>query len=133
MITLDTSGLFAALNADEPSHERVRTALMAEARPYIVPAGILSEATYLIEQRLRSRLLYQFLDDLATGLFTLDCGEGDFTRVRMLVRRYADMPLGFADAAVVACAERNGGRILTLDMRHFGPIARELPLRLLPD
>lgn len=133
MITLDTSGLFSALNADEQAHERTRAALLAEARPYIVPAGILSEVTYLIEQRLRLRLLDQFLGDLAAGLFTLDCGEDDFPRIRALVRRYADMPLGFADAAVVACAERNGGRILTLDLRHFGPIARELPLRLLPD
>ena len=133
MITLDSSGLFAVLNADERNHERTRAALFAEDAPYIVPAGILSEVTYLIEQRLHTRVLDQFLADLAAGLFELDCGEDDFPRIRALVRRYADMPLGFADAAVIACAERSGGRVLTLDLRHFGPIARELPLRLLPD
>ncbi len=45
-------------------------------------------------------------------------------RVRELVRRYADLPLGFADAAVTACAERHRGRVLTTDYRHFPVVAR---------
>lgn len=133
MITLDTSGLFAALNADEKDHERVRAALLADPGPYILPAGILGEVTYLVEQRLHLRVLDQFLADVAARLFVLDCGEDDFPRIRALVRRYADMPLGFADAAVIACAKRNGGRVLTLDVRHFGPVARDLSIGLLPD
>jgi uncharacterized protein len=64
---------------------------------------------------------------------TLDCGEQDVPRIRTLVRRYADLPLGFADAAVIACAERYGGRVLTLDLRHFGVVAREGNLTLLPE
>ena len=67
-----------------------------------------------------------------SGRFVLDCGEHDFSRVRHLVRRYADLPLGLVDAAVIACAERNGGRVLTLDLRHFGVVAREGALTLLP-
>ena len=51
--------------------------------------------------------------------------------IRALVMRYADLPLGFADAAVVACAERSGGRILTLD-RDFTIVSREVPLTILP-
>ena len=53
-------------------------------------------------------------------------------RIRLLVRRYADLPLGFVDAAVIACAERRGGRVLTLDRRHFGVVGREGTLTLLP-
>lgn len=55
----------------------------------------------------------------------LEPPDGDLARIRALVRRYADLPLGFADAAVIACAEREGGRVLTLDTRHFGTVARE--------
>jgi predicted nucleic acid-binding protein len=62
----------------------------------------------------------------------LDCGEQDFARVRTLVRRYADLPLGLVDAAVLACAERNGGRVLTLDWRHFGVVARVGRITVLP-
>ena len=50
-----------------------------------------------------------FLDDVERGGYTLECGDRDIPRIRELMRRYADLPLGFADSAVVACAERYGG------------------------
>jgi hypothetical protein len=46
--------------------------------------------------------------------------------------RSCAQPLGLVDAAVIACAERNAYRTLTLDQRDFGVVARDLPLRLLP-
>jgi predicted nucleic acid-binding protein len=43
--------------------------------------------------------------------------------VRELCRRYEDLPLGLADAAVIAIAERLGERsIATLDHRHFSVV-----------
>ncbi len=59
-------------------------------------------------------------------------GSQDIPRIRELLRRYADMPLGFADAAVVACAERHDGRVLTLDHLHFGVVARDAAITILP-
>ena len=37
----------------------------------------------------------------------------------------ANLPLGFADATAIARAERRGGKVFTLDHRHFGVVARE--------
>jgi predicted nucleic acid-binding protein len=133
VITLDTSGLFALLNRRDHHHARTRAALMQDPGPYLVPAGILGEAGYLIEHTLHPDVLDIFLTDLEDGSFTLECGQQDFARIRQLVRRYADLPLGFADAAVIACAERYGGRVLTLDLRHFGVVAREGTLTILPE
>jgi predicted nucleic acid-binding protein len=94
---------------------------------------MLAEITYLVEKRLGHHVLDLFLADLETGGFVLHCGDGDIARIRHLVRRYADLPLGFADASVVACAERNHGRILTLDRRDFEIVARgEGKIQLLP-
>ena len=93
---------------------------------------MLGEVGYFIESRLGTRVLEAFLDDLAEGSFTLDCGDADMSRVRELVGRYADLPLGLVDAAVIACSERSGYRTLTLDQRDFGVVAREVPLTLLP-
>lgn len=132
MITLDTSALYAAMNRSERYHKETRAALLEDAGPYLVPAGILAEIAYLVETTLHPSVLDAFLSDLETGGYTLDCGEGDLPRIRALVRRYADLPLGFADASVIACAERSGGRVLTLDRRHFGVVAREGKLTLLP-
>jgi predicted nucleic acid-binding protein len=133
MITLDTSGLFALMNRRDPAHAKVRKALLADRGPYLVPAGILGEIAYLVEHRYGTRMLDALLADLESGTFRLDCGDDDLGRVRALVDRYADLPLGFADAAVIACAERNGGAVLTLDRRDFGVVAREGKIVMLPE
>ncbi len=134
VITLDTSGLFALLNRADPDHEPVKKILFEDTGPYLVPAGILAEIAYLVERRLGTEVLEGFILDLESGGFTLHCGEEDLPRIRELVRRYADLPLGLADASVIACAEREGGsRVLTLDRRHFGVVAREGGINPLPE
>lgn len=130
MLTLDTSGILAALNARDPHHAQACTTLHADSGPFIIPIGIMAEITYMIEGRLGADVLDAFLADLERGAFTLDCGEGDLSRVRTLVARYRDLPLGYADATVIASAERHRGRILTFDRRHFPPVAREGTIRL---
>ena len=53
-------------------------------------------------------------------------------RVRALLRRYADLSLGYVDAAVIACAERSGGRVMTFDLRDFGVVAAEGTITIVP-
>lgn len=131
-MTLDTSGVLALVDRRERHHQQVVAALETDPGPYLVPTGILAETCYLLEQRFGQSVLDVFLGDLQDGAYTLDCGEGDLPRIRGLVHRYASLPLGFANAAVIACAERSGGRVLTLDRRDFGVVAREVELTLLP-
>lgn len=132
MITLDTSGLFALLNRRDPDHEQARAIVLESSGPFLVPAGILAEIAYLIERRLGAEVLDRFLEDLQSGGLTLECGEEDLPRVRELAQRYADLSLGFADSSVIACAERNGGGVLSLDRRDFEVVAREGRIILLP-
>jgi predicted nucleic acid-binding protein len=132
LITLDSSAIFSLLDRREPGHERTLAAFEDDGGPYLVPAGILAEAAYLVERWLGSHVLDAFLADLEDGTLTLNCGDGDLTRIRELAVRYADLPLGFADACVAACAERHGGRVLTLDRRDFDVLAREGTLTILP-
>ncbi len=133
MITLDTSCVLALLNDRDPSHHRCREVLIGERGPLVIPAGIISELTYMIEARFGRHGLDPFLADCEAGHYTVDCGDVDFPRIRELVDRYADLGLGFADAAVVACAERRGGRVMTLDRRHFDVVAKEGRIAILPD
>jgi len=123
--------LFALLNRADPDHERVKGVFLADAGPYLVPAGILAEIAYLAEKRLGPRALEALLEDLETGALSLEGHEEDLPRIRVLVNRYADLPLGLADAAVIAVAERYGGRVLSLD-KHFHAVAREGAIRVLP-
>lgn len=131
LITIDTSALVSLLDRRDPQHSRVRKTLVDDGGPYLVPAWLLAEIGYFAEVRLGAKVLDALLEDLETGKLSLECGDEDVPRVRELVRRYADLPLGVADAAVIACAERNGGRVLTLD-RDFGVVAKEGRITVLP-
>jgi predicted nucleic acid-binding protein len=133
VIVLDTSALLGLLDADDPDHGACAAALAGERAPYVVPAGILAEVAYLVERKLGLDVLEVFLADLASGALTLDCGEEDLGRIAELARRYEDLRLGFADASVIACAERSGGRVMTLDRRDFAVVAREGKLTLVLD
>ena len=132
LITLDTSTIFALLNRHDRDHDATLAVVDADRGPYLVPAGILAEVAHLLERRLGPQVLDAFLLDLEQRAFTLECGEEDLPRARELISRYADLPLGFADAAVVACAEGSGGKVLTLDRRHFATVAREGRISVLP-
>lgn len=130
MITLDTSALVTLANSRDPDFVQVQDALYAEPLPWLIPAGILGELGYMLVERLGDRALRAFLSDMQ-GIYMLDCGENDFPRITELVDRYHDLPLGFADAAMIACAERNGGRTLAVD-KHFFIVAREGTIVVLP-
>ena len=98
----------------------------------MVPSGILAEVGYLVERRLGVPVLEAFLLDLEQRAFVLVNSEDDLGRIRELVGRYAVLPLGLADAAVIACAERHQRKVLTLDQRHFGVVAREGKIEIIP-
>ena len=132
MITLDTSALYALLNRRDRAHAAAVAALESDPGPYLVPAVTLGEVAYLVEERLGIKVLDLLLADLESGAYTLDCGEADLGRARQLVQRYEDLSLGYVHAAVIACAERNGGRILTFDLRDFGVVAAEGTITILP-
>ena len=133
MITLDTSAIFALLNRRDGAHQAAVKALEAERGPILVPAATMGEVGFLVEDRLGVEVLDLLLEDLESGAYTLDCGEGDIERVRTLVRRYADLSLGYVDAAVIACAERSGGRVMTFDLRDFGVVAAEGTITIVPE
>ena len=132
VITLDTSALYALLNRRDRAHTASVQALKDDPGPYLVPAATLGEIAFLVEERLGISVLDLLLADLESGAYTLDCGEADLGRARQLVQRYADLSLGYVDAAVIACAERSGGRVLTFDLRDFGVVAAEGTITILP-
>lgn len=132
MLTLDTSGIVALADRLERHHRQALAALRADRGPYLVPAGILAEAGYLLQTRFGAGAVASFVQSLEAGDLVLDCGESDFPRIRALLERYANLSLGLSDASVVACAERNGGTVLTIDRRDFDVVAGEGAIRIVP-
>ncbi len=131
MITLDSSALYALTDRRDRSHASLKRAISADHGPFLIPATILAEIGYMIESRLGTNALLAFIGDLDAG-YTVHHSSQAWARVAQLVRRYADLSLGFSDAAVVECAERHGGRVMTLDS-HFAIVAREGRIAVLPE
>jgi len=132
LITLDSSALIAVFDKRDQNHSAVMSIVEGETGEFIVPAAILSEIAYFVEKKLGQRTLGNLVRDIISGTLTLDCTEQGWPRVLELAERYHDLPLGLADAAVIECAERHGGRVLTLNRRHFGAVQREGLIRVLP-
>lgn len=65
-----------------------------------------------------------YLRSLKSGVFHLDDHmDDDLDRIASLIERYSDLPLGSADASVVAVAERlRITEVLTLDVRDFSVV-----------
>ena len=101
-----------------------------------MPAPVLVEVDYWIQQRLHPGVLVALIDDITRGAYLVeDLTHEDYRRIRELCNRYADADIGFVDAAVFAIAERLGEpKLATLDRRHFGLLRpRHVDsLRLLP-
>ena len=87
----------------------------------MVPTHVVTEVAYLIGSRLGAEAEVRWLGDLASGAFHVEAvAPTDWLRIAELAYQYRDLPLGTADASVVAAAERRGDvRIATLDRRHF--------------
>jgi len=96
---------------------------------------VITEVAYLLSTRLGPDPEVRFLGDLASGAFIPEpVMPADWLRIAELVGRYADLPLGTADASVVAAAERLDVReVATLDRRHFDVVRpRTRAFELLP-
>ncbi|MGH3200668.1 MAG: type II toxin-antitoxin system VapC family toxin [Streptosporangiaceae bacterium] len=125
------------LNADDADHQRCADLLETHPGPLLVPGPVLAEVCYMAEARVGSAAEAGFLRSVASGELTLvELSSADLSRMAELVERYADLPLGAADASVVAVAERLGVReVATLDRRHFTVVrpSHVNALTLLPD
>lgn len=90
----------------------------------------------MLQSRAGSRAEADFLRDVADGLYELvQITAADAARAADLVEQYSDLPLGTADAIVIAIAERfRAANIATLDRRHFSVVrpAHTTAFTLLP-
>ncbi len=135
-LILDTGPLYASLDRSDQDHAACRALIEAATEPLIIPAPVLVEVDYWIQQRLNPGVLVALLADIESGAYRVeDLAAADYVRVRELVDRYADADIGLVDAAVLAIVERLGEpKLATLDRRHFSllrPRHRE-SIELLP-
>jgi predicted nucleic acid-binding protein len=117
-VLVDAGALVALLDAGDRGHAACLSALAAIRDPLLTVWPALTEAMHLVAGTPRAQeALLDMIDDEALRLASL--GRTDLPRMKTLLRKYRDLPMDFADAALVRVAERDAlTRILTFD-RHF--------------
>lgn len=123
-LIVDTGPLYAAADQSDRWHRASAVLLSESSERLVTPAPVLVEVSWLMGKRLGAEAFDHVLANVEDGAIEIeDLTTEDYARVRQLRRRYADLPLGFVDAAIVAVAERlREGKLASLDRRHFGVV-----------
>jgi predicted nucleic acid-binding protein len=136
LILLDTSGLLAALVADQRWHRQARDALELAGPPFVLSPFVLAELDYLLARESGTAAELALLGEVAAGAYDLvPFLEEDVSEATTVIERYRDLGIGLADASIVILAERfRTESVLTLDERHFRALRspRGRPFTLLP-
>ena len=133
-ILVDAGVLIALLDRDDAEHERAVEALKELRDPLVTVWPALTEAMHLLADTPRGP--ETLCDMVFDGAVTIvDLQAPDLARVKALMQKYRDVPMDFADAALVCVAEREQlTTIVTFD-RHFSiyRLPRRVPFMVLPE
>lgn len=136
MIILDTSGLLSAIDASQRHHAACAEILAEASRPLVLSPFVLAELDYLLATQVDGQAQLALVDEVARGVYRLESFSAhDVAVAGDVMRRYANLAIGLADASIVVLAQRHGTRdVLTLDERHFRAVraADGRRFRLLP-
>ena len=124
MLIVDAGPLYAAAATEDKDHHRCVELLTQAKGPLLVPELVVTEVAYLLSDRIGAHAELAFARALAAGeLIAEPVADPEWERVAELVERYEDLPLGMADASLVALAERHDAKeIASLDRRHLGVV-----------
>lgn len=119
MILVDAGPLVALIHADDQEHERCKGVFQSFKEPLGTVWPAMTEAMYLLGFAWQAQdALWEMVESDVLQLLPLD--HGDVPRMRELMRKYQDLPMDLADAALVRVAEREKlRRIFTVGRRDF--------------
>jgi predicted nucleic acid-binding protein len=113
--------LLAALDDRDQSHEACAQLLAGAQERRVIPAPVLVELDYFLTRTFGPEPMKRVLADVKNRAFEVESLlSADYERIGELMATYADLRVGFVDAAVLAVVERFGEpKLATLDRRHF--------------
>ena len=101
---VDTGPLVAVFDKDDKHHAAAVHWLKLAKKPLVANIAVLTEATHMLSFSVHAQL--DFLN-WAQGFLEIDRDTTtDLGRITSIMRKYRDRPADFADASLVALAER---------------------------
>lgn len=119
MILVDTGPLVALLAERDQHRAACATAMEGLREPLGTVWPVIAEAMFLVGRWAEGpENLWELLG--ARKIQTLPLDDDDHPRMQELMRKYRDLPMDLADAALVRVAERDGiDTVFTIDRRDF--------------
>jgi len=121
---VDTGIVYALADKGDAWHRRAAASVVGFPGRLMVPASVIPEAFYLLNNCLGPFAETAFLVALNNREMSVEQVTGpDMARTVEILKQYADANIGFVDASLVAVSERlRINSILTTDRRHFSLI-----------
>jgi len=118
-VLVDAGPLVALLDRSDPDHASCEDVFKSIYEPLVTVWPAFTEAMYLLRFSWQAQNgLWEMVETGAVQILPLELD--DAPRMRTLMRKYRDLPMDLADAALVRVAEREKlRRIFTLDRRDF--------------
>ncbi|MGH7770887.1 MAG: type II toxin-antitoxin system VapC family toxin [Candidatus Binatia bacterium] len=118
-VLVDAGPLVAVLDRSDPHHAVCVQTVQTIRDPLVTVWPAITEAMYLLRFSWDAQAaLWEMVETEAVRLLPLD--HTDVPRIKELMRKYRDLPMDLADAALVRVAEREKlRRIFTTDRRDF--------------
>jgi uncharacterized protein len=134
-LLLDTGALVSLLDRSQTHHASCRRLFDGWDGAVVSTEAVLTEATHLLAGvRGGAATCVEFF--LAGGALLVPSTDGSLKRVRTLLNKYADLPMDYADATLVALAEELGTTLIfTTDRTDFSVyrLKDRKPFHILPE
>jgi uncharacterized protein len=133
-LLLDTGAFVALVDRDEEAHGDCVAALESWTGPIATTEAVLTETLYLVGPSWRNQK--KALEFVLRGAFQLvPQSTKSLQRIAVLMERYRNVPMDFADATLVALGEElETDWVFTLDGRGFSTyrLDQRKPFQIIP-
>lgn len=133
-VLVDTGPIVAVLSQADQYHQICVEALRDMPGPLFTCWPVITEAAWLL--RRESNAIQLLMNSLDSGMFELlSLAAADARPLALLMKKYRDIQMQLADAALVHVAARDGlDTVFTLDQRDFSVyrLPRGKAFRILP-
>ena len=120
MVLADTGYWLALANARDRWHQAAVSVTRQLDEHLVVTWPVVTETCHLLLSRLGVQAELRFIEQVSTNVEIHELGQEHLGAIRVLMEKYADLPMDLADASlVIAATELGEGRILSTDQRDF--------------
>ena len=134
-ILLDTGAFVALLDRSEKNHERCVSFFQTFSGKIMTTEPVLTETLYLLGSSVKAqKTCIEFI--LKGGAILVPQSSESLMRAVILMEKYKDVPMDFADATLVVLAEEmTVDEIFTLDIKGFStyPIHGKKAFKVWPE